>query len=124
MALTRAQPCSALSCLRSNRRGRMPRAVSFPAGPGQQISRWEQQPVGKGVHEAGEAPGGPLGSRAGSPISGGLATGGWNGRRPMGVAANGIGRESATPTAAALLGVLGVVYGDIGTSPLYAIKAS
>ena len=28
------------------------------------------------------------------------------------------------PSAAALLGVLGVVYGDIGTSPLYAIKAS
>jgi KUP system potassium uptake protein len=25
-------------------------------------------------------------------------------------------------TAAALLGVLGVVYGDIGTSPLYALK--
>src|SRR5829696_5868577 len=27
-------------------------------------------------------------------------------------------------TVAALLGVLGVVYGDIGTSPLYALKAS
>ena len=26
--------------------------------------------------------------------------------------------------AAAILGVLGVVYGDIGTSPLYALKAS
>jgi len=32
--------------------------------------------------------------------------------------------SSRIPSAAALLGVLGVVYGDIGTSPLYAIKAS
>jgi KUP system potassium uptake protein len=31
---------------------------------------------------------------------------------------------SHLPSAAALLGVLGVVYGDIGTSPLYAMKAS
>jgi len=31
---------------------------------------------------------------------------------------------SGLPSAAVLLGVLGVVYGDIGTSPLYALKAS
>jgi KUP system potassium uptake protein len=31
---------------------------------------------------------------------------------------------SASPKATLLLGVLGVVYGDIGTSPLYALKAS
>ncbi|PLC49629.1 potassium transporter Kup [Pollutimonas subterranea] len=30
----------------------------------------------------------------------------------------------ATPTAAMMLGALGVVYGDIGTSPLYTIKAA
>jgi KUP system potassium uptake protein len=30
----------------------------------------------------------------------------------------------STPRAAALVGVLGVVYGDIGTSPLYTVKAS
>jgi KUP system potassium uptake protein len=33
-------------------------------------------------------------------------------------------QRRATPSRAALLGVLGVVYGDIGTSPLYAFKAS
>ncbi|WP_029603944.1 potassium transporter Kup [Kozakia baliensis] len=33
-------------------------------------------------------------------------------------------RKSAPVGAAALLGVLGVVYGDIGTSPLYALQAS
>ncbi len=33
-------------------------------------------------------------------------------------------RETTAPRLAALLGVLGVVYGDIGTSPLYAFKAS
>ncbi len=32
--------------------------------------------------------------------------------------------SAPAPSAAALLGVLGVVYGDIGTSPLYAMKAS
>ena len=42
----------------------------------------------------------------------------------MSVAVNGNGRELAAPGATALLGVLGVVYGDIGTSPLYALKAS
>ncbi len=34
------------------------------------------------------------------------------------------GAPATLPSTAALLGVLGVVYGDIGTSPLYAIKAS
>lgn len=33
-------------------------------------------------------------------------------------------KPAATPTAAVLLGALGVVYGDIGTSPLYTIKAA
>jgi KUP system potassium uptake protein len=33
-------------------------------------------------------------------------------------------RETTAPRLAALMGVLGVVYGDIGTSPLYAFKAS
>ena len=42
----------------------------------------------------------------------------------MTVAASGGGREHTLPGTAALLGVLGVVYGDIGTSPLYALKAS
>ncbi|MCC7282279.1 MAG: potassium transporter Kup [Acetobacteraceae bacterium] len=40
--------------------------------------------------------------------------------------AGGSGRSDAKaqPRAAALVGVLGVVYGDIGTSPLYTLKAS
>jgi KUP system potassium uptake protein len=33
-------------------------------------------------------------------------------------------RAAETPKLAALIGVLGVVYGDIGTSPLYTMKAS
>ena len=33
-------------------------------------------------------------------------------------------RRKAAPDLRVLLGVLGVVYGDIGTSPLYAFKAS
>jgi len=33
-------------------------------------------------------------------------------------------KPAITPTAAMMLGALGVVYGDIGTSPLYTIKAS
>ena len=32
--------------------------------------------------------------------------------------------DRATPSLALILGVLGVVYGDIGTSPLYAMRAA
>ena len=32
--------------------------------------------------------------------------------------------DKRAPRAGAVLGVIGVVYGDIGTSPLYAVKAS
>ncbi|HKM63108.1 MAG TPA: KUP/HAK/KT family potassium transporter, partial [Acidisphaera sp.] len=46
-------------------------------------------------------------------------------QQAIGVAApaHGAARRAA-PRAGLLLGVLGVVYGDIGTSPLYAFKAS
>ncbi len=43
---------------------------------------------------------------------------------PQGPAPHGAPAHAQTVSAGALLGVLGVVYGDIGTSPLYAFKAS
>ncbi len=43
---------------------------------------------------------------------------------PDGGSGLGVARRSGGLRAAAVLGVLGVVYGDIGTSPLYAFKAS
>ena len=39
-------------------------------------------------------------------------------------AASAVPEDQARPKAAVLVGVLGVVYGDIGTSPLYTVKAS
>ena len=43
---------------------------------------------------------------------------------PVGVADTALAVHKPVPKAAALLAVLGVVYGDIGTSPLYAFKTS
>ena len=43
---------------------------------------------------------------------------------PAGVADTALAVHKPVPKAAALLAVLGVVYGDIGTSPLYAFKTS
>ena len=43
---------------------------------------------------------------------------------PAGTAGTGEALHKPVPKAAALLAVLGVVYGDIGTSPLYAFKTS
>ena len=42
----------------------------------------------------------------------------------MSVAAHAAPARAGLPRTGALLAVLGVVYGDIGTSPLYAFKAS
>ena len=42
----------------------------------------------------------------------------------MSAVAHAAGPRAAVPSAGAVLAVLGVVYGDIGTSPLYALKAS
>ena len=42
----------------------------------------------------------------------------------MTVAATAGGLRKPAPAVGMLLAVLGVVYGDIGTSPLYAFKAS
>ena len=43
---------------------------------------------------------------------------------PAGTAGTIVAGHKPVPKAAALLAVLGVVYGDIGTSPLYAFKTS
>src|SRR5690606_9383182 len=61
--------------------------------------------------------------RASAPISTGSEHG-LSHFQGMGIMSVSAGTQAGRPGAAVLIGALGVVYGDIGTSPLYTIRAA